>query len=71
MYKTLPTMPYACYKMTYWGGPKNHLIRGRGLVTHKMFVPRNYDVGILTFGLGGVAFDAGSLTRGHLTQGDF
>ena len=44
---------------------------GGGVMTHGMFVPRNYDAGILTFGLRGVAFDAGPLTRVNLTQGDF
>jgi hypothetical protein len=42
-----------------------------GLLTHGIFVPRNCDAGILTFGLRGVAFDAGPLTRGKLTHGDF
>ena len=39
-----------------------------GLMTHGMYVPQNYDAGILTFGLRGMAFDAGPLTRRNLTQ---
>jgi hypothetical protein len=37
-------------------------------MTQGMFVPRNYDAVILTFGLGGVAFDVGPLTHVNLTH---
>ena len=35
---------------------------GGGLVTHGMFVPWTYDMGIFTFGLRAMAFDALSRT---------
>ena len=49
----------------------SHTHPGGGLMMQGMFVPRNYDAGILTFGLRDVAFDTGPLTHVNLTQDDF
>ena len=41
----------------------------KGLLTHGMFVARNSDAGILTLGLGGVAFDAGAFDAWKIDAG--